>query len=134
MIQSISTSFRFGRFLVVGFVNAVASFLLFYIYLTALGAHYLVANVLVFVTWVWFGFELQRRWTFRAKASGVTFGKFLLNQIAFLGLGSVLLWTLVEVLTVRAEFAYLLTLGIVTAGMYLSSLLWVFRGTVTSRE
>jgi len=125
---------RFGRFLAVGLVNSGAGFFLFLFFFSALGFHYLVANGLVFVTWAWFGFELQRRWTFRARATIVAFGKFLVNQIAFLGLGSVLLWTLVETFTLRAEFAYLLTLGIVTAGMYLSSLLWVFRGTVTGRE
>lgn len=118
----------------VGLANAVAGFLLFVIFFSALGFHYLVANVFVFVTWAWFGFELQRRWTFRAEASRDAFGKFLVNQIAFLGLGSALLWTLVEILTLRPEFAYLLTLGIVTIGMYLSSLLWVFRGTGSSHE
>ncbi len=125
---------KFGRFLVVGLVNTAAGFFLFLFFFTALGVHYLVANGLVFVTWAWFGFELQRRWAFRATATIVAFGKYLVNQIAFLGLGSALLWTLVEAFTLRAEFAYLLTLGIVTAGMYLSSLLWVFRRTGTSRE
>ena len=124
---------RFGRFLAVGLVNAAAGFFLFLFFFSTLGVHYLVANVLVFVTWAWFGFELQRRWTFRATRTIVAFGRFLLNQIAFLGLGSLLLWTLVEIFTVRAEFAYLLTLVMVTAGMYLSSLLWVFRGTRSSR-
>lgn len=118
---------KFGRFLVVGLINAAAGFVLFLFFFTAVGFHYLLANGLVFLTWAWFGFELQRRWTFRAKASSVAFGKFLLNQIAFLGLGSLLLWALVEVFAIRAEFAYPLTLGIVTVGMYVSSLFWVFR-------
>lgn len=125
---------RFARFLMVGLANAVAGFLLFVFFFSGLGFHYLVANVLVFVTWAWFGFELQRRWTFRATATIVAFGKYLVNQIAFLGLGSALLWTLVEAFTLRAEFAYLLTLGLVTAGIYLSSLLWVFGGTGSSHE
>lgn len=125
---------RFGRFLAVGLVNTAAGFFLFLFFFTALGVHYLVANGLVFVTWAWFGFELQRRWAFRATATIVAFGKYLVNQIAFLGLGSALLWTLVEAFTLRAEFAYLLSLGLVTAGIYLSSLLWVFRGTGSSHE
>lgn len=117
-----------------GVVNATAGFFLFLFFFSALGLHYLVANVLVFVTWAWFGFELQRRWTFRAKPSSIAFGKFLVNQVAFLGLGSLLLWTLVGALNFRTEFAYLLTLGMITVGMYLSSLLLVFAGADGSRE
>lgn len=125
---------KFGRFLAVGITNGAAGFVLFLFFFTALGLHFLVANVLAFVTWAWFGFELQRRWTFRAATSSVAFGKFLGNQIVFLGLSSLLMWTLVQVFTLRAEFAYLLTLGTVAVGMYLSSLFWVFGGPDTSRE
>ena len=125
---------KFGRFLVVGLVNATAGFFLFLFFFSALGLHYLLANVLVFVTWAWFGFELQRQWTFRAKPSSIAFGKFLANQVVFLGLGTLLMWALVGALNLRAEFAYLLTLGLVTVGMYLSSLLLVFAGADGSRK
>jgi putative flippase GtrA len=125
---------KFGRFLVVGLVNATAGFFLFLFFFSALGLHYLLANVLAFVTWVWFGFQLQRRWTFRAKASSFAFGKYLVSQIFFLGLGSLLLWTLVEALALRAEVAYLLTLGLVTGLLYLSTLLWVFGRSETNAE
>ena len=133
-VDGLSSFAKFGRFLVVGLVNATAGFFLFLFFLSALGLHYLLANVMVFVTWVWFGFELQRRWTFRAKASGVAFGKYLVSQIAFLGLGSLLLWTLVEALALRAEVAYLLALGLVTGLLYLSTLLWVFGRSETNTE
>ena len=129
-----SSFLKFARFLIVGLANTVAGFLFFLFFFSGLGLHYLVANMLVFVTWAWFGFELQRRWTFRAKPSSAAFGKFLLNQVVFLGLGSMLLWAFVEVFRLRAEFAYLPTLGIVTGLSYLSSLLWVFRGIGTSRD
>lgn len=122
----LSGAAKFGRFLIIGMINAAAGFVLFLFFFRALGLHYFLANVLVFVTWAWFGFELQRRWTFRAVTSGVAFGKFLGNQILFLGLLSLLMWTLVEVSSVRAEFAYLLALGVVAVGMYLVSLFWVF--------
>lgn len=125
---------KFGRFLVVGLVNAIAGFFLFLFFFSTLGLHYLLANMLVFVTWAWFGFELQRRWTFRARPSSVAFGKFLANQVAFLGLGTLMMWALVGALNLHAEFAYLLTLGMVTVGMYSSSLLLVFAGAGGSRK
>lgn len=133
-VDGLSSFGKFGRFLVIGLANTAAGFLLFLFFYRSLGVHYLVANMLVFVTWAWFGFELQRRWTFRAKASSVAFGKFLVNQIVFLGFGSMLMWVFVDSFTFRAEFAYLFTIGIVALGMYFSSLLWVFRRTSSSRE
>lgn len=125
---------KFGRFLVVGLLNAAAGFLLFLFFSATLGFHYLVANVFVFVSWVWFGFESQRRYAFQAPISIASFCKYFFNQIVFLGISSVVIWTLVEVFTAPAELSFLLALGIVTVGMYLSSLLWVFRETDTSRE
>lgn len=125
---------KFSRFLAVGLLNAVVGFLLFLLFFSVLGLHYLLANVLVFISWVWFGFELQRRWAFRAKASSAAFGKHLLNQIAFTLLGSILLWVLVEGLNVRPELAYIFTLGIVTVGIYVSSLFWVFGRTNQVRK
>jgi putative flippase GtrA len=120
---------KFARFLAVGLFNAFAGFLLFILFFRILGLHYLLANVLVFISWAWFGFELQRRWAFRVESSGVAFSRYLLNQIVFTLFGSVLLWILVEGLQSGPELAYLLTLGIVTLGIYVSSLLWVFRRT-----
>ena len=117
---------KFNRFLAVGLLNAAAGFLLFLLFFSVLAFHYFLANVLVFISWVWFGFELQRRWAFRAEASSVAFGKHLLNQIVFTLLGSILLWILVEGFTIRPELAYIFSLGIVTVGIYVSSLLWVF--------
>lgn len=122
-----SSSAKFGRFLSVGLTNTVVGFLLFQFFLSALGFHYLIANVLVFVTWIWFGYELQRRWTFRAKASASSFGKYAVNQIAILGLATLLLWMLVHVLTLQPAFAYIVSMGVATAIQYFLTLLWVFR-------
>jgi putative flippase GtrA len=120
---------KFTRFLVVGLFNAVVGFLLFLLFFSVAGFHYLLSNVLVFISWVWFGFELQRRLVFRVKASGAAFGKHVLNQILFTAVGSALLWVLVNGLNTRPELAYIFTSGIVTAGIYLSSLFWVWGRT-----
>lgn len=120
---------KFSRFLGVGLFNAVVGFLLFLLFFSVLGLYYLLANVLVFISWVWCGFELQRRWAFRAQASGAAFGRYFLNQIVCTVVGSFLLWVLVEGFTVRPELGYIFTLGIVTVGMYVSSLFWVFGRT-----
>lgn len=122
-----STQAQLSRFLIVGLANGAAGFLLFIVFFRVLGFNYLLANMSVFVTWAWFGFELQRRWTFKAEASRVSFGKFIINQIAFLALGSLIMGTLVELFAAPPELAYVITLAVVTSGIYLSSLRWVFR-------
>ncbi len=118
---------RFFRFLTVGLVNSVASFVLFLVYFSAIGFHYLLANILVFVSWVWVGYELQRRFAFQAKRTAGGFARFVVNQIGFMTIGTLLLWVLVELVRLLPEIAYLLTLGIITGGLYLSSRFWVFR-------
>ena len=118
---------QFSRFLFAGVINAIAGFVLFLLFFRALGVHYLLSNFLVFFSWAWFGFELQRRWVFSARASAYSFLKYVVNQIVFMLAGSAMLWLLVEFGAIRPEVAYALTLGAMTIGMYLSSRLWVFR-------
>ena len=118
---------QFLRFLFAGLINAVAGFVLFLLFFRALGLHYLLSNVLVFFSWAWFGFELQRRGVFRAQASAYSFLKYGVNQIVFMLAGTAILWVLVEFGAIRPEVAYVITLGAVTVGIYLSSRLWVFR-------
>lgn len=118
---------RFSRFVVAGLVNTVASFLLFLVFHTGFGWNYILSNILVFMSWLWFGFEVQRRFAFRAKRSRDSFVKFGLNQLVFVGLGTLILWILVEFGTLDPRVAYVLTISLVTAGVYFSSLLWVFR-------
>lgn len=118
---------RFGRFVMVGVLNSAVGFLLFLLFFNVLEIHYLVANLLVFASWVWFGFELQRRWAFRAEKGRKSFTRFLAMRIPLVPLSTSLIWTMVEVLHLREEFAYILTISLVTAGIYLVSVFWVFR-------
>ena len=122
-----NSSLQFLRFLIVGAINALAGFLLFLLYFWVIDFHYLVSNVLVCLTWVWFGFELQRYWAFRAVRTKMAFPRYFLNQIGFAGFGTGLLWFLVEFWGFREEFGYLAAVGLTTIGIYLTSRYWVFR-------
>ena len=125
--QELIEAGTFFRFIAVGLVNTVVSFVLFLVYFHLLHMHYLVANMAVFVSWVWFGYELQRRLAFRVSKSRRGFVRFLLNQVGFIFVGTVVLWAMVERANFMPEVAYVATLGVVTIGMYASSQLWVFR-------
>ena len=117
----------FARFLAVGLANTTASVGLFLIYFRILDIHYMIANVMVFLSWVWFGFELQRRWAFQTKRTRKGFSRYVTNQVIFVAIASGLLWIFVEVLKLGAEIAYVISIGIVTICMYITSRLWVFR-------
>lgn len=118
---------RFSRFLFAGLVNAIAGFLLFLLFFNAFGWHYLLSNFLVFSSWAWVGYELQRQWVFKVRASGSSFLRYVVNQVVFMLLGTAMLWVLVEFWSIRPETAYVLAIGAITVGIYLSSRLWVFR-------
>lgn len=115
-----------GRFLIAGLVNTLAGFLLFLLFFNTFGWHYLLSSISVFLCWAWFGFQLQKKWTFRVKPSRGSFSRYLVHRIAFFAFGTSLLWAVVEFGSLRPEVAYGLTLGVITIGMYLSSRLWVF--------
>jgi len=117
---------QFWRFLVAGIVNATAGFLLFLFFFGILRWHYLLSHFMVFVSWAWFGFQLQKGWAFRAGASGGSLLRYLLNQIVFIVLATLLFWMLVEFGALREEVAYLVTIGLATIGIFFSSRLWVF--------
>jgi len=117
---------QFGRFLGIGLLNAAAGYLLFLAFLRLFGLHYLASNVLVLVSWAWFGYELQRRWAFQASQSRTGLPKYVANQVVFAVLGTALLWFLVEILSFRPEIAYVISVGLVTVGIYFASKFWVF--------
>lgn len=110
---------RLARFVLAGLVNAIASFLIFYLLYSQLAIHYLLANLISFATWVWFGFEIQRRWVFQSGTSKHAFVKYILHHLVFLALASVLLWVQVKVISIDPVLAHPLTICVVAAGMYL---------------
>lgn len=116
----------FLRFVVVGAVNALMSFGLFSLFVEVMDIHYVVANVLVFVVWLWFGFELQRSLAFRSERNFSSFVKYLLNQALIFAISTVLLVLCIEVFGFRILYGYLLTLCLVTSVSFLLSRFWVF--------
>lgn len=126
-LKLISRLPEFWRFLIAGLVNALAGFLLFLLFLWVFGWHYLISNVLVFFSWAWFGYELQRRWVFKIPSSRQAFLKYVVNQTVFVASGTAVLWSLVEFGRLHPEVAYVVTVGLITLGVYLSSKHWVFR-------
>ena len=64
---------------------------------------------------------------FGVRASRSSFVKYVVNQVFFMLSGSAVLWLLVEFGAIHPEAAYVLTIGVITVGIYLSSRHWVFK-------
>ncbi len=114
------------RFLLVGGFNALATYALFLLYFWGVEIYYLWANMLAFVTWAWFGYELQRRFVFVSPGTRAIFLRYIANQVAFMAVGTGVLALLVDIAGISPPIAYVLMLTIVTAGLYLTSKFLVF--------
>jgi len=127
-------SVRFGRFLLVGAVNAAAGYCIFLSLYWLAGLDYLLANILTFLLWSYAGFELQRRWVFRSEGGIFVFGKYLPTHLASLGIGSGLLYVSVEFLALSPGFAYILVVGATAVFIYTLSVSIIFKPRRTSQS
>jgi putative flippase GtrA len=87
---------EFGRFLVVGGINTVFSYGLYFIF--NLAVHYQLAYGLAFAGSILFSYWLNNRWVFRTAMHWRTFLSFPLVYLFQYGFGAALLYVLVEML------------------------------------
>ena len=118
---------RLFKFILVGGVNVSISFGLFSLFNQFFGIDYLLSVFWAFVCWSWFGYELQRVWVFSTPVTKLGFIRFLGNQLIFFLLSAVLMLFLVEILKIQSQIAYLMNLFAISLGVYLSSILFVFK-------
>jgi hypothetical protein len=79
------------------------------------------------MSWSWFGYELQRLLVFTTAPEKFGFLKFLGNQAVFFLVAATATFVLVEFYFIQPQIAYLLNLGLIGFGLYLSSLFFVFK-------
>lgn len=117
---------QFTRFLVVGASNTAVS-LVAYTVLIWLDLVYAVAGAIAFTLGAANGYVLNRRWTFSARDTRERRAKYVVVQLAGLGVTTLLLWLFVSVGDVDRIVAYALTVPIVTVATFVASRGWVFR-------
>jgi putative flippase GtrA len=116
-----------AAYVAVGVANTLIAYAIFLLLLNILNVHFLVSNVMAFITWTWFGFELQRRLVFQVGKSRSRYPKFLLTHVPFIILNSGLLWPQVVLLGIPPEVAYLLGIMVTTVLRFILSSRFVFR-------
>ena len=124
--------FRIAKFVFVGGLNIGAGYAVFAIFHNLLNLHYLIAYSLAVVLWTGAGYEIQRRWVFRAPKSGSAFAKYLVPQVFFWVVGLLGLSLGVELMGLNPQIAYFLNLIVLSVGLYLYSRLVVFTAKKTS--
>lgn len=105
----------------VGSLNLGITYSLYLFFMVALDLHFILANALAFAVWNRFGFELQRRFVFRAKSRPSLYSQYLLAQLGFMFVSSVLLWGVVEILGVFPEVGYFFAMSLTTLARYFTS-------------
>ena len=119
---------RIAKFLAAGGFNLSAGYFIFFVFSELVGVHYLVAYSLAVFIWTGVGYEIQRRWVFRARPSKKALVRYLTPQLLLwvLGLGGFSLG--VEILGLSAQLTYFLNLALLSVALYLYSRFFVFSG------
>lgn len=118
---------QFARFAVVGVSNTALSFVVYTVLVLA-GVPYWAAGAIGFAAGAVNGYVLNRRWTFSASDSRAARIRYAAVQLGGLGATTGLLWLLVSGAGVHRIGAYLPTIPLVTAAMFLANRSWTFAG------
>ena len=125
-VRNLEEASEFLRYVLVGSVNAAVGLALYLVFLRGLDFNYVLANFFSLALWSWFGFQLQRVFTFRANRTHLGFVKYLTNHLLFILASSLILVALVELIGFSPEIAYLLVLVLSSFGLFVVSKLFVF--------
>lgn len=120
-----------ARFLAVGVVNTVVTFVVFrgaYALLRGRPGAPALAQVAASTVGILCSFALNRGWTFKSGAArGPEFLRFVVEQLAVFALGAAVLELGIDVLRLRATPCWLLTTAGVAVVNFLALRYWVFR-------
>ena len=116
-----------ARFVLVGVSNTLLSFSV-YVALLSIAVPYVPAAVISFGAGALNGYVLNRRWTFAAPDSRVARLRYLVVQLGGVAATSTLVWVVVSEARLGRVAGYLVTLPLVTMGMFLANRSWTFAG------
>lgn len=107
MTQSLG---QFARFVVVGVINTVASYAIYFALLQVMP--YLVAYTIAYIAGVAISYGLSTRFVFRVPRRLSTALRFPLVYVAQYAIGSAVVVVLVEMMNVPASIAALIAIGV----------------------
>ena len=122
--------FRFIKFALVGVLNTLMNWIIFFI-LNASGFYYLVANIISYSISTLNSYLWNSRWVFKYQGDNKkeTTLKFIVLNIFGLVLNTIILFVLVDKLKLNKMVGLIITTAIVMIINYMINKFWVFRGT-----
>ena len=111
--KTISLIKRIIRFSIVGLISTIINYSLFYVFYSYSDAHYNIASSLGYISGLFFGYLLNKYWTFNKKLSpGKTYVfKYTIAQFIGLITCQIFLFLLVEFLVFNPLLANIFSLG-----------------------
>lgn len=118
---------RFVKFGIVGVINTLVNWIIFFI-LNALGMYYILANIIAYILGTVNSYLWNTLWVFKYKdkASTETTIKFIILNLIGLGLNTGILYVLVDLCNLNKFIGLVITTAIVMIINYIVNKLWVF--------
>ena len=118
---------RFVKFGMVGVINTLVNWIIFFI-LNALGMYYILANIIAYILGTVNSYLWNTLWVFKykGKASTETTIKFIILNLIGLGLNTGILYVLVDLCNLNKFIGLVITTAIVMIINYIVNKLWVF--------
>lgn len=118
---------RFIKFAMVGVINTLVNWIIFFI-LNALGMYYILANIIAYILGTVNSYLWNTLWVFKYKdkASTETTIKFIILNLIGLGLNTGILYVLVDLCNLNKFIGLVITTAIVMIINYIVNKLWVF--------
>lgn len=121
------TQRQFFKFAIVGVVATSINYAAFYL-LFQLGLSYVIAMGCGFLLGALLGYQLNRKWTYNSdEGDSATVAKYAIVYLVSMFAGMVVLWFIVEVLKIPAEWGNLPTIVITTLLNFVGTKFWVFK-------
>lgn len=98
---------RIIRFLVVGFANFAAGYAIFLALIALVRLNHLLSAMTTSIIWLWFGFNLQRKLTFRSRRNPGQMRRYLVSQLVSSVIALLLLALLVEIFEFSPAISYI---------------------------
>lgn len=127
------------NYLIFGFLAFVLNYVLYFIFADAMRMHYMAATVLSWVLTVVFAYWTNRTFVFKsqnkdARSVGKEFVSFIGARIATEGLELVLMYVLVDLLSINDKISKLVCQVLVILANYVLSKIWIFKKSSPSSE
>ena len=118
---------RFVKFGMVGVINTLVNWIIFFI-LNALGMYYILANIIAYILGTVNSYLWNTLWVFKYKdkASTETTIKFIILNLIGLGLNTGIVYVLVDLCNLNKFIGLVTTTAIVMIINYIVNKLWVF--------